>query len=146
MPIREIIVDNKEDLQNLTKLMNQWDDLGVVSFETIAERVRNIQAKKDSVIFLYGAQGKILGYIHLVECVYLGLEPFAEVQSILVDDSVRRQGIGRKLMEQGEQWARARGLKTVSLSSRIKLTKAHQFYQKLGYENYKQSYFFKKVL
>ncbi len=50
------------------------------------------------------------------------------------------------LMEQIEEWAKARGCAIIRLSSSATRSGAHRFYEQLGYENIKTQYAFVKAL
>jgi GNAT superfamily N-acetyltransferase len=146
MQTRAININNKKDLQGLTDLMNQWDDVSAVPYAQIKKQLKKSLARKNAAVFLCLDRDTYCGYVHVVECNFLAFDSFLEVQSILVDKRYRHRGVGKHLMKQAEAWAKAKGIKTVALSSRIKLKSAHLFYKKLGYKKYKESYFFKKNL
>jgi GNAT superfamily N-acetyltransferase len=146
MIIRKIS-DTERDMKGLTALMNQWDDLSSeLTVEYIRDKLSSISAAKNSVVLIAEDDKSIAGYAYLCEVVFLGMEPFIELQSILVDSNSRRCGIGKKLIHAAEQWCMDAGFHKIVLSSRIHLTAAHVFYKSLGYEIYKQSYFFSRAL
>jgi GNAT superfamily N-acetyltransferase len=59
---------------------------------------------------------------------------YAKVGTICVAEPFRGQGIGRQLMDQVEQWARARGAAEVRLDVWAFNDSARRFYDELGYE------------
>jgi GNAT superfamily N-acetyltransferase len=61
-------------------------------------------------------------------------DPVAWLTVLVVDESVRGRGVGRRLVTEAEQWARARGAKRLSLTSAVHRKEAHQFYINLGYQ------------
>lgn len=68
----------------------------------------------------------------------LGISPkpdgiVGELRRMSVRHDYRRFGIGQLLIAHVEQWAAARGLRTLTLSNGNMMTQAHNFYQKLGY-------------
>lgn len=137
-----------QDIQGLTNLMNQWDDIpNEITYDSIYDKVAKIKNSNcKSEIIVAEQDSKIVGYAFLTEVVFLGQDSFIEVQSILVDKNVRRSGIGKMLMQYAEQWAVDNGFKKIMLSSRVQLENAHSFYKGLGYTVAKQSYFFSKAL
>lgn len=81
--------------------------------------------------------GYLLGHSHLT---FLANGPVAWVEEVMVDQGSRRSGIGRRLMEHAEDWARAIGAAYLALASR----RAGPFYTALDYED--SAVFFKKTL
>lgn len=85
--------------------------------------------------------GEVVGY-----CLGFNLHTFyangrvAWVEEIKVKESVRRNGVGRDLMENFEEWSRNRGNRLVALATR----RAATFYGSLGYEE--SATFFRKLL
>jgi GNAT superfamily N-acetyltransferase len=70
----------------------------------------------------------------------------AELNSFIVDSSHREKGIGRKLIQFAEDWARKKDLNHIRLGTAITRTDAHMFYDRLGFTNEKSSYIFGKSL
>ena len=81
--------------------------------------------------------GYVLGFDHLT---FFANGRVAWVEEIMVAESVRRQGIGRHLMEAFEAWATAREAKMIALATR----RATDFYRALGYEE--SAVYFRKRL
>ncbi len=81
--------------------------------------------------------GYLLGFEHLT---FFANGRVAWVEEIMVSEAIRRQGIGRKLMEAFEAWAEEREAKQIALATR----RAAGFYQALGYEN-SAAYFRKRL-
>ncbi|HEU4725455.1 MAG TPA: GNAT family N-acetyltransferase [Candidatus Eisenbacteria bacterium] len=82
--------------------------------------------------------GEILGWIIVSEICSMELDPHAEVKGLVVADGARSGGIGAKLMEVGEAWARGRGLHEMVLRSNVIRDRAHAFYKRIGYEEQKR--------
>jgi ribosomal protein S18 acetylase RimI-like enzyme len=56
------------------------------------------------------------------------------IEDVVVDERVRRQGIGRKLTEAAIAWAKEIGADTIDLTSRPEREEAHGLYTSLGFE------------
>src|SRR5690606_16829025 len=97
-------------------------------------RLEVITAKPDHFALCAEGAEKLLGFIHFFErpAVEKGFDMV--VQSLVVDERHRGAGIGRVLMEAAERTAKAKGMASVVLSSRIDRLDAHAFYEALGYE------------
>jgi len=58
----------------------------------------------------------------------------ANVWNILVDRAYRRRGLGRELMNRAIAWARAQGLRAITLETQTNNLAACRFYQALGFK------------
>ena len=81
--------------------------------------------------------GYVLGFDHLT---FFANGRVAWMEEIMVGESLRRQGIGRILMEAFEAWATEREAKMVALATR----RAADFYEALDYEE-SATYFRKRL-
>jgi len=66
------------------------------------------------------------------------------VDEIVVDESFRGQGIGKKLMERITEIAKENSCKRIELDSAFHRKNAHGFYKSIGYEII--AYLFSKTL
>jgi GNAT superfamily N-acetyltransferase len=115
-----------------------------VSAEEIAARLARIARDPAAAVFVAENSGGMVGWIQLLEQHVLELGSRVEVAALVVDESVRRAGVGRRLMDYAEQWGRARGCEFVNVRSNVKRAVAHAFYQGLGYRHYKSQKAFRK--
>jgi GNAT superfamily N-acetyltransferase len=83
------------------------------------------------------AIGCLLGFEHLA---FFANGRVAWVEEIMVAETVRRQGIGRHLMDTFSAWARSRQCRLVALATR----RAASFYLSIGYEE--SAAYFRKLL
>ncbi len=84
-----------------------------------------------------GGQRIILIAESVNECVGFGVLGFAaddaEIESLAVNTSWRRQGIARRLCQDLLNWARARGARHALLEVRVSNTAARALYESLGF-------------
>lgn len=66
--------------------------------------------------------------------------PCAIVEDVVVSAPNRGQGIGRQMMEHALCLAREAGCYKLALSSNLKRTRAHAFYESLGFERHGVSF------
>ena len=56
-----------------------------------------------------------------------------EVDNVIIDNTLQSKGIGKKLFEYIETWARERDYQTVELNTYVQNSKSHKFYFNQGY-------------
>ena len=79
-------------------------------------------------------QGTALGFIHLQTGKdYYYQEAHGHIADIIVAPEAEGRGIGRVLLEKGEEWARAQGFRWLTLSVFAQNLRAREVYQRLGY-------------
>ncbi len=63
------------------------------------------------------------------------MEPVARVTALVVQDQGRGAGVGRLLVDAGDELARRAGCRVLELTTAVARTDAHAFYRKLGFTN-----------
>ena len=114
--------------------------------EQMTVRLRDVLARNDCVVFVAEHKGTVVGWINLVGCHRLEEEPFAEIGGLVVSESRRGSGIGARLIEAGERWARERGYRRMFVRSNVIRERAHKFYERAGFVGFKQQAVFAKSL
>jgi GNAT superfamily N-acetyltransferase len=108
----------------------QLDALSVPQFEPV---LAPLLEDPDACLLVAEADGKIGGYILAFKHNHRAAHTqwrVCWVEDLLVNASLRKQGIGRDLMAGVEAWALAEGFKVMALSS----PRAGDFYTALGYK------------
>ena len=111
-----------------------------------AARLTRILSREDERFFVTEADGLVIGWVHAVVADYMDVERYVLIAGLVVDRERRRQGVGRALLGRAEAWAVEQGCALVRLTSSAARTKAHRFYEGLGYVNVKTQYSFAKPL
>lgn len=105
------------------------------SSQAAADRVRQLNATGSDPTFIAGEDGRPLGLIALHLCHMIQYQaPVARITALVVDQRVRRRGIGRLLIDHALRWAEERGCEFVELTSALNRAEAHTFYCELGFE------------
>ena len=99
----------------------------------VHRRFAAVSAAADHALFVAESEGAVVGFLHLFARAALEKPPEVVVQSIAVDAAARRGGIGRRLMQFAEGWARDNGFASVALATQTRRADAHAFYERLGY-------------
>ena len=150
-PASHIVRAGHEHLPLLAELFNAYrvfyerpsDPEGARAY--LSKRLSNL----DSVIFLAlsddGRQG--LGFTQLYPSfTSLRMRRLWILYDLYVSREARRQGIGRALMEQAQEFARATGAARIELSTAIDNEPAQALYESLGYERDSAFYFYELTL
>ncbi|CAI8328230.1 MAG: Mycothiol acetyltransferase [Acidimicrobiales bacterium AG-410-I20] len=97
-------------------------------FETLS----NITSSEASILLLAEIDGKIVGSLTLVLfLIPTGLR--AWIEDVVVDETVRGQGVGEALNQAAISRAQSVGATTVDLTSRPSREAANRLYQKIGF-------------
>lgn len=105
-------------------------------------RIKNDERYK-TVVALY--KEKIIGFISSVWSFEIGqVLGFMHIVGLAVKSENQNQGIGTKLLEYMENYAKEIGISSIVLNSGVQRTGAHAFYQNKGYG--KNSWCFSKKL
>jgi len=117
------------------------------SGEEIAKRVAGMRDSPDHVVYVAElAGGEVAGWIGVFVYRCLETDLRAEISGLVVDEQRRSLGIGGRLLEWAEEWAREKGCAAIGLRSNVIRDRAHEFYVRFGYEHYKTQKSFRKQL
>ncbi len=134
-----------EDAEALATLATQ---LGYPSTpEEIAARLRQILPHPDHAVFVAEQPGAgARGFAHVLAGIALESGLRAEILGLVTDEALRSRGIGRRLVAEAERWAQARGFPVLCVRCNVVRSRAHRFYEELGFECAKTQKYFRKSL
>jgi GNAT superfamily N-acetyltransferase len=112
----------------------------------VEERIKAVLHDPKHLILAADSEGRVVGWAHAYVCCLVESDTYVELGGLVVDESHRGRGIGAKLLEEVERWARQMGARTVFLRSNIIRQEAHKFYAARGYEQFKTQHAFRKPL
>ena len=113
------------------------DLLGQLGYPVSPEEALSRLSREGARVILAEAAGEALGLLELtIQLQITHARPVARVTAMVVRDSARRHGVGRRLMERAAELARAEGCEGIELTSGIQPERqdAHRFYEALGFE------------
>ena len=113
--------------------------------EQIVQRLTEI-ASDGAVLVAGSRRDGVIGWVHVRALRLLTRDACAEIGGLVVDEHHRGRGIGGRLMEAAEDWARRQGLDALRLRSNVIRDEAHGFYRGRGYASSKTSLLFTKTL
>ena len=115
--------------------------------EEARRRLTLLARLPDDVVWVAETPGhEVIGWLHASRTVTLVADVAVEVRGLVVDEGHRSQGVGARLMEAAEAWARTFGARSVNLRSNVLRGEAHRFYERLGYEEIKRQATFRRDL
>jgi GNAT superfamily N-acetyltransferase len=110
-------------------------------------RFRDVSKDKEAACFVAESrEDGLTGWIHVSTTPLLEVERRAEVNGLVVEETVRSRGAGALLLAAAEKWARGKRCKSMSVRSNVLRERAHGFYLRNGYEHYKTQKAFRKGL
>jgi GNAT superfamily N-acetyltransferase len=116
------------------------------TIEELRERLETMARLEDRVGFAAVRDAEMVGWIDAAVERHLQAEDTVVIGGLVVRESARGLGVGKRLCEEVEQWAREQGLDRVRVRSQIKREDAHRFYLRDGYRQVKTSLVFEKSL
>ena len=134
----KIIKAQKKDLEkiaNITKI--EFSKLPFNEKDSIKNILKNLNFYfKVEEIYVVVINRKIVGVI-IFKIEQSCEERVIIIEELVVEEKFKKQGIGKKLMEFTESYAKKKKVKSISFSTHKKAP-AVKFYQKLGYKTNKK--------
>ena len=120
-----------EDSLEISRLS---EELGyAASSAEIYDRLSELLHDNRHCILVVDATIGLLGWIAAERRLLLESGFKFEIVGLVVDTSVRRTGVGRKLVRAIEDWAKQQGAIQIHVRSNIARRESHVFYEELGY-------------
>ena len=117
-----------------------------VGVADVTERIARILSRPGDLLVVAEVDGQVVGWAHGAVWDHIETGAFVRIGGLVVDDKHRKQGIGRALMANVEDWAKRQGCPVVRLWSSAARTASHEFYERLGYRKIKTQHSFVKLL
>jgi len=128
---------DEQDLQDILTLYKQPDmDGGCLELEQARQIFYKIKTYPDYGVYVAQIDGKIVGTFTLAildNLVHMGSNS-GIIESVVVSADYQGQGIGKAMMEYAMDMCRKKKCYKVFLSSGMKRTEAHHFYENLGFK------------
>jgi len=135
----------EDDVPELAELCGEMGYPSSVS--EVEKRLQSLLDHGDHMVLVAAdEQDKPVAWVHTHLSFRLVAEIFAELGGLVVSETHRGQGIGEKLLAEAERWAAAQGVNLFRVRSNIVRKRAHGFYERAGYEQFKRQQVFEKSL
>jgi GNAT superfamily N-acetyltransferase len=139
--VRRLSTDDAADVAELS------GQLGYpATEEDLRRRIETMARSEDRVAFAAVCEGVLVGWIDAAVERHLQAADEVVIGGLVVGETARGCGVGKRLCEEVEQWAREGGFASVRVRSQIKRADAHRFYLRDGYRHVKTSLVFEKDL
>ena len=134
-------------LSDATELADLSGQLGYPATPTeLRARLTRMKPASLHAVFVAEFQKRVVGWLHVSVSHLLETPLRAEVNGLVVSEKHRSQGAGAKLLAIAEDWARKKKCTGVSVRSNVIRERAHQFYERNGYQHIKTQKAFRKPL
>ena len=122
----------QRDAAGLAQLIGQ---LGYTAAEPdVAERLAAMDTE-GRVVLVAELDGEVIGCLSTsVMRVLHRPAPVGRISMMVVDGAHRSRGVGAQLVRAAEEALAAQGCYMVEVTSHLRRTEAHRFYERLGYE------------
>ncbi len=111
----------------------------------IKDRLEKISADDEQEVFV-AEDSTVIGWLHIAITGPLESEPFAEIRGVIVKKEFRGKGIGTRLINIGEEWAKNKGCGKLRVRTNTKRKETIDYYKKIGFELKKKQEIFDKEI
>lgn len=131
---------NPGDAETIARLNEQW---GYPSLpEEVLFRLQTLSSLTYHEVFVAEIDNGVAGWVYVYKHYSMGADAFAEIGGLVVDEKLRKKGIGKMLVEKAGIWAAQNGLKRLLVRTNIKREEANAFYEKCGLKLVKKQHVF----
>ena len=119
------------DANELLLLNESFNGEQEITAKMIADSLENNMSE---TVFVAVADSKVVGFccVRIYRSFCYSVE-YAEITEIFINDTLRHQGIGTKLLKYAENHIKEKGIVNIQLFTGEKNYSAHSFYEKNGY-------------
>ncbi len=133
------------DAAEIVRLCAQWGY--PMSEQRGQECLEAVLPSQDDALYVAECDNsKLAGWAHIQTRELISSQSFAEIVGIVVDESIRRKGVGKSLVEKCEAWAIAKRLPELWVKSNVIRPEAHAFYPGIGFKLAKTQHSYSKTL
>jgi len=128
--MRRAVADDAPHLERLYRQLVDNPDICV-----LPGRIEALADDPATALFVCDVDGQVRGTVLVSLCrdVMFRHQPFAVVENLVLDESVRGQGIGALLLRHVEQFCAAHDCSKMMLLSSVTRVEAHRFFAGMGF-------------
>ena len=140
--IREAVETDLPAILSLYAQLGQ-DDGSVLSIDEAGHIFARMKAYPDYRIFVALLNSRVVGtfaILIMANIAHMGA-PSAILEDVVVEEGLRGQGVGKRMMDFANALCRAKGCYKMAFSSNRNRGAAHRFYESLGYAKHGYSFY-----
>ena len=138
--IRKAEIDDIEPVMFLSKELGYNPEKSEVE-----NKLNKSDLNPDEEIYVAG-NDKVIGWMHISLVEPLESSSFVEIRGIVVNQEYRKKGIGTKLIETAEKWAKEKGCKKLRVRTNIIREETRKYYRDLNFTSKKTQEVFEKEI
>ncbi|MCM3781516.1 GNAT family N-acetyltransferase [Neobacillus mesonae] len=102
----------------------------------LEDQIEAIRKSPMNFLFVYAEGETILGTLTLNICLQAmhGLRPYGIIENVIVHENYRSRNIGQKLLQHAEKYCISMDCHKIMLLSSAKRIRAHEFFEKEGFD------------
>lgn len=112
----------------------------------IQARLEKILKSTDNCVYVAVTDEKVVGWIHGFYALRVESDFFVEIGGLVVDENIRKSGIGKKLVNKVIEWSKLQNCRKVRVRCNVIRKESHRFYENIGFEINKEQKVFDKNL
>ena len=128
--IREARESDYQAIGNLIKNELGYHD---IDFARLFRRLEQMKISEHHATFVAVEKDQVLGFIGLLKYITYEIDGYVRILAMAVSQEYQGKGIGSRLLEQAEQYARHNNITQIMLTSNQNRLDTHRFYEKNGY-------------
>ena len=132
-----------DDLEPIVSLSNEFGYNPEKS--EVENKLSKFSLNPDEAIYV-AENEKIIGWMHISLVEPLESSSFVEIRGIVVNQKYRKNGIGTKLIETAEKWAKEKGCKKLRVRTNIIRKETRKYYRNLNFISKKTQEVFEKEI
>ncbi|MEC4986637.1 MAG: GNAT family N-acetyltransferase [Oscillatoria sp. PMC 1068.18] len=139
----EIRIATNADLATLIKLYAAMNNETPLSEKKAAELFTEMAKIPNYNIYLAYLDNEAVGTFSLLivpTMMHPGIHKFAVLDAVVVSLALRSRGIGTAMIQEALKLGKAAGCYKLTLSSNLKRSRAHHFYESLGFQQHGWSF------
>lgn len=117
-----------------------------ISESEMKKNLDGVIQSQDAAVYVASENNKVIGWIYLFKKFDLVTGMLFEIGGLVIDENYRNRGIGKKLVQEANNWCTSSGGSKLRVRSQLKRKDAHRFYLNLGFAETKEQKVFDLVI